>query len=56
MRQLGASEGMLRRKNFKIQGFAGAFWSSFDTSEQPTSAHRRALTARASRSGQSVFS
>ena len=43
---------MLPRKKFKIQGFAGAFWSGFDTSElrvQLTSAHTRALTARASR-------
>ena len=59
MRQPGASGGMLPQKKIKIQGFAGAFWSSFDTSElrvQLTSAHRRALTARASGSGQSVFS
>ena len=43
-------------EKFKNSGFAGAFWSGFDTSKQLTSVHRRALTARASRSGQSVFS
>ena len=30
-RQVGGSGGMLPQKNFKIQGFAGAFWSSFGT-------------------------
>ena len=52
MRQLGESGGMLPQKNFKLKGFAGAFWSGFDTSElrvQLTSAHTCALTARASR-------
>ena len=42
---------MLPQKNLKIQGFVGAFWSSFGTSElrvQLTSAHTRALTARES--------
>ena len=51
-RQLGGCGGMLHQKNFKIQGFAGAFWSGFGTSElrvQLTSADTRALTARASR-------
>ena len=40
------------QKSFKVQGFAGAFWSGFDTFElrvQLTSAHTRALTAHASR-------
>ena len=44
--------GQASQKNFKIQGFACAFWSGFDTFElrvQLTSAHTRALTARASR-------
>ena len=52
MRLVGRSEGMLPQKNFKIQGFADAFWSSFGTSElrvQLTSAHTLPLTARASR-------
>ena len=38
--------GMLPQKNFKMQGFAGAFWSGFGTSElrvQLTSAHTCAL-------------
>ena len=38
--------------NGRVGGFAGAFWSDFGTSEvkvQLTSAHTRALTARASR-------
>ena len=51
-RKLGGSGGMVLQKNFKIQGFAGAFWSGFDTSElrvHLTSADTRALTARASR-------
>ena len=39
-------------EKFKIQGFVGAFWSGFDTSElrvQLTSAHTSVPTARASR-------
>ena len=43
---------MLPQNNVKIQGFAGAFWSGFGTSElrvQLTSAHTCTLTARASR-------
>ena len=45
------SGGMLPQKISKIQGFVGAFWSGFGTSElrvQLTSAHTHALTARAS--------
>ena len=37
---------MLPQKNYKIQGFAGAFWSGFGSYElrvQLTSAHTRAL-------------
>ena len=43
----------LARVNFKIQGFAGAFWSGFDTFElrvQLTSAHTRTNCACESQS------
>ena len=43
---------MVPQKNLKIQGFAGAFWSGFGTSQlrvHLTSGDTRALTVRASR-------
>ena len=54
LRAMRASLGPLGAfsPNVKIQGSASAFWSGFDTSElrvQLTSAHTRALIARASR-------